>query len=98
MDVSLLLDRQESELFPIRRKFVWRDRNGQFYQGVLISHCGNVIQPVKSITKLPVQLTNQLDEMVKLPVKARICELYSTYDISNLKHDGSNEEETSTLI
>ena len=65
-------------------------------KGVLVSPCVNWIQPGRSITKLPVQLTNQLDQMVTIPAKARICELYSTDDVSKLKQDGSDEGETST--
>ena len=41
-------------------------------------------------------MMNQLDQMVTIPAKARICELYSTDDVSKLKQDGSDEEETST--
>ena len=65
-------------------------------KGVLVSPCVNWIQPGQSITKLPVQLTNQLDQMVTIPAKARICELYSTDDVSKLKQDGSDEGGTST--
>ena len=65
-------------------------------KGVLVSPCVNWIQPGQSITKLPVQLTNQLDQMVTIPAKARICKLYSMDDVSKLKQDGSDEGETST--
>ena len=60
-------------------------------KGVLLSPCVNMIEPGKSITKLPVQLTNQLDQTVTIPAKARLCELYSTDDVSNLEGDSPDE-------
>ena len=53
-------------------------------RGLVVSPCVYDLLPGTSTAKLPIQVVNHLDQEVSIPAKARICDLYSTEDVSPL--------------
>ena len=50
-------------------------------KAVIISPSVGYLEPVTSLTKLPVEIVNLLQQAVTIPAKARICDSYSPDDV-----------------
>ena len=64
-------------------------------RGVVVSPCLHNLLPDTS-SKLMVQVVIHLDHEVSIPVKARICDLYSTEDVISLNSAVTMDQSSET--
>ena len=56
-------------------------------KGVLATPCINTLHQGRKQTKLPIELINHSSKAATIPVRARVCDLYSTEDIRPIDQD-----------
>ena len=70
-----------------QRMSVCLDGSNGLPKGVLATPCVTTLQPGRKRSKLPIELVNPSSQSVTIPAKARVCDLYSTEDVTPLEQD-----------
>ena len=73
-----------------QRMSICLDGNNGLPKGVIATPCVSTLQPGRKRSKLPIELVNHSSQPVTIPAKARVCDLYSTEDVTPLEQDTGN--------